>query len=73
MCGRLPVIKGDISIHALRKESDGRWNSGDRHAIISIHALRKESDWAERRISAGQQISIHALRKESDSRGASYA
>ena len=34
-----------ISIHALRKESDGRSFDGiDRRFTISIHALRKESD-----------------------------
>ena len=56
----------NISIHALRKESD---QDGARQAIglkISIHALRKESD--QRRVHSGRtdSISIHALRKESD-------
>ena len=37
-----------ISIHALRKESDGtdKWLS-DLELLISIHALRKESDTAQ--------------------------
>ena len=34
----------DISIHALRKESDLRVPSIARRRVISIHALRKESD-----------------------------
>ena len=33
-----------ISIHALRKESDGRIPKRIFRVIISIHALRKESD-----------------------------
>ena len=36
--------EGNISIHALRKESDRQHQSGDRQHQISIHALRKESD-----------------------------
>ena len=64
-------LRLDISIHALRKESDSdpqvrlnRWN-------ISIHALRKESDLSEAKKGVHPSaISIHALRKESDrSRG----
>ena len=36
----------DISIHALRKESDPQSRSRpDGKYIISIHALRKESDF----------------------------
>ena len=34
----------DISIHALRKESDDRRVGQGRVEQISIHALRKESD-----------------------------
>ena len=34
----------DISIHALRKESDHRHGVKPRGLSISIHALRKESD-----------------------------
>ena len=57
----------DISIHALRKESDVLttedfffcWD-------ISIHALRKESDEVFRVTAGLGAISIHALRKESD-------
>ena len=33
-----------ISIHALRKESDGPGEAGREEKRISIHALRKESD-----------------------------
>ena len=40
----------DISIHALRKESDHRHGVKPRGLSISIHALRKESD-AKLRIS----------------------
>ena len=60
-------LRLDISIHALRKESDCRpclIVVGD---IISIHALRKESDKIKRLDRTTQKISIHALRKESDS------
>ena len=56
-----------ISIHALREESDRQcrgWMFGT--GIISIHALREESD----RVGGFQHliptISIHALREESD-------
>mgnify|MGYP005898657917 CR=1 FL=1 len=39
------VGHGLISIHALRKESDRKIQSGNAGgALISIHALRKESD-----------------------------
>ena len=62
-----PVIV--ISIHALRKESDGYENhSWLSVGPISIHALRKESDRANRHRRRRQVISIHALRKESDLR-----
>ena len=60
-------LRLDISIHALRKESDCRpclIVVGD---IISIHALRKESDLSEAKKGVHPSaISIHALRKESD-------
>ena len=36
----------DISIHALRKESDSTTRSVNGTSTISIHALRKESDLA---------------------------
>ena len=39
----------DISIHALRKESDKPFAKKFRWNAISIHALRKESDTGERR------------------------
>ena len=56
----------NISIHALRKESD----RGERLLRIlrgiSIHALRKESDRHHRIREERAGISIHALRKESD-------
>ena len=58
----------DISIHALREESDLKWQPlSVEEAKISIHALREESDykffpfWL-----ASIIISIHALREESD-------
>ena len=58
-----------ISIHALRKESDvNACRNDDRHGI-SIHALRKESDSIEMHHDRCDVISIHALRKESDGRG----
>ena len=59
-------LRLDISIHALRKESDCRpclIVVGD---IISIHALRKESDSDPQVRLNRWNISIHALRKESD-------
>ena len=58
----------NISIHALRKESDRGWTSTrSLRRKISIHALRKESD-AESAEDVAERgfISIHALRKESD-------
>ena len=55
-----------ISIHALRKESDGRGRARVRRTVISIHALRKESDFRAVFLADLQLISIHALRKESD-------
>ena len=56
----------EISIHALRKESDKGLQGLHRQDTISIHALRKESDQTLRHIEDGHMISIHALRKESD-------
>ena len=38
----------EISIHALRKESDERHRHRERLRRISIHALRKESDFPPR-------------------------
>ena len=60
-------LRLDISIHALRKESD-KIKRLDRTAQkISIHALRKESDLSEAKKGVHPSaISIHALRKESD-------
>ena len=40
------AVRGYISIHALRKESDGRYRVRELYDGISIHALRKESDEA---------------------------
>ena len=57
----------NISIHALRKESDRQTPPAAMRSIgILIHALRKESDLLRERRNAGHVISIHALRKESD-------
>ena len=57
----------NISIHALRKESDPAPQLAARLGLrISIHALRKESDLAFGRGHGVVNISIHALRKESD-------
>ena len=56
----------DISIHALRKESDLPAANEYRRHEISIHALRKESDPLPRAQWRQHLISIHALRKESD-------
>ena len=56
----------DISIHALREESD---YIGARYVpvfAISIHALREESDWVKTLTCDNGAISIHALREESD-------
>ena len=57
----------DISIHALREESDDKNRRMSRHYVISIHALREESDGVRRACDGQQFISIHALREESDS------
>ena len=58
----------EISIHALRKESDRRLRVPPARPAISIHALRKESDKTAEGTPCGITISIHALRKESDDR-----
>ena len=58
----------NISIHALREESD---ESGYAlyvvGTVISIHALREESDFLSTVFNIRNYISIHALREESDS------
>ena len=59
-------LRLEISIHALRKESDLIGSRLERLDLISIHALRKESDPCYLRFTADDKISIHALRKESD-------
>ena len=56
----------DISIHALRKESDQAADHVGHQLHISIHALRKESDACRLAGNGSVLISIHALRKESD-------
>ena len=57
----------EISIHALRKESDSYVLVDGSKVLISIHALRKESDtFPPSALFLGMKISIHALRKESD-------
>ena len=58
--------KVDISIHALRKESDQTVGCYPFSRGISIHALRKESDPKRSVLDQRLAISIHALRKESD-------
>ena len=55
-----------ISIHALRKESDRGERGQTVFGRISIHALRKESDSHKEPADTLVLISIHALRKESD-------
>ena len=62
------VAEDEISIHALRKESDRRRTMAGRDEDISIHALRKESDDGRADRPGNVEISIHALRKESDQR-----
>ena len=56
----------DISIHALREESDVEIRCSHRLRAISIHALREESDHGVVSDSTVATISIHALREESD-------
>ena len=56
-----------ISIHALREESDcGVGIDQSSHVQISIHALREESDVFHVAVYKDLGISIHALREESD-------
>ena len=62
-------LRLDISIHALRKESDRMVRPIRLITPISIHALRKESDRLVNILVISDTISIHALRKESDSAG----
>ena len=57
----------NISIHALRMESDWLSTEHGREQRISIHALRMESDFKTKaQLAAERKISIHALRMESD-------
>ena len=56
----------DISIHALREESDKSPEYTNPYTHISIHALREESDVCEASFTGELVISIHALREESD-------
>ena len=58
--------RADISIHALREESDHLTTRPLPTRIISIHALREESDQRIWRSGWCKRISIHALREESD-------
>ena len=62
------MLASNISIHALREESDvAKKGYYDIEITISIHALREESDEAYNSlIGAVDDISIHALREESD-------
>ena len=75
-CGERPstfTVIGDvtdISIHALRVESDWRHIQSAFIPGISIHALRVESDIKTIDDLIRVCISIHALRVESDSIGA---
>ena len=56
-----------ISIHALREESDGHRIADLWIVVISIHALREESDLTfDHYYPVTIPISIHALREESD-------
>ena len=56
----------EISIHALREESDLVQQPVVGVHRISIHALREESDSMLRSFIGFSLISIHALREESD-------
>ena len=61
------VFRAQISIHALREESDGHFLYLRRTKEISIHALREESDRLYMSLMGHfPDISIHALREESD-------
>ena len=61
------AIAHDISIHALRKESDGETDehSRDGDKFQSTLSVRRATDRPEDQ-REGHVISIHALRKESD-------
>ena len=59
-----------ISIHALREESDLNSIRAAYVVGISIHALREESDVYRLAVQNPEKISIHALREESDLRTA---
>ena len=61
-------LLNDISIHALREESDTINGQQYSKKDISIHALREESDYEVIFVQLLQVllISIHALREESD-------
>ena len=64
------VTERQISIHALREESDLKITlPREVLSYISIHALREESDaaseWSKIK---SPSISIHALREESDNK-----
>ena len=56
----------EISIHALREESDPEIINEEEQLDISIHALREESDSYASLACWHISISIHALREESD-------
>ena len=61
------MFSAEISIHALREESDHQVNySIGGYNYISIHALREESDREANTVTRDECISIHALREESD-------
>ena len=61
------AVAADISIHALREESDVDFRYVLDGEDISIHALREESDRLIHTVSQTHVvISIHALREESD-------
>ena len=58
--------KLEVSIHALREESDLRLNDTFSFGGVSIHALREESDAMASLSDCLTYVSIHALREESD-------
>ena len=67
MAHEVAAVAEDISIHALREESDMRGAMAmDGRMLISIHALREESDPRVGCTAQSNVISIHALREESD-------
>ena len=59
-------MTAEISIHALREESDPVKRRNHIRNCISIHALREESDGLTIKGAGAGRISIHALREESD-------